>query len=142
MSPLSEVPDETFAHGLLGRGCAVEPSEGRVIAPADGIVTMLANSRHAVGITTDGGEEILVHIGINTVELGGEGFRAHVSEGDKVKRGQTLLTFDKSFIRSKGYNTLSPVLITNTEDYGNISVSAGGEVSALSPLLSVERVKR
>lgn len=142
VSPLSDVPDETFAHGLLGRGCAVEPSEGRVIAPADGIVTMLANSRHAVGITTDGGEEILVHIGINTVELGGEGFRAHVSEGDKVKRGQTLLTFDKSFIRSKGYNTLSPVLITNTEDYGNISVSAGGEVSALSPLLSVERVKR
>ena len=142
VSPLSSVPDETFSRGVLGRGCAVEPSEGRVIAPADGIVTMLANTRHAVGVTTSRGEEILVHIGINTVELGGEGFRAHVREGEKVKRGQTLLTFDKSFIRAKGYNTLSPVLITNAEDYSDISVSVNGEVSALSPLLSVEKAKK
>ncbi len=120
---LSDVPDKTFAAGVLGEGAAVEPSDGKVTAPADGVVGSLFDTNHAIGLTLDGGAEVLIHVGINTVELNGEGFTAHVKEGDRITKGQTLITFDKAAIEAKGYNTVTPVIVSNVEDYGKIEKS-------------------
>ncbi len=120
---LSDVPDKTFAAGVLGEGAAVEPTDGRVTAPADGVVGSLFDTNHAIGLTLDGGAEVLIHVGINTVELNGEGFTAHVKEGDRITKGQTLITFDKAAIEKKGYNTVTPVIVSNVEDYGKIEKS-------------------
>ncbi len=135
---LAEVPDETFSAEILGKGAAVEPTEGRVVAPADGEVSMLFDTNHAIGLTLDNGMEMLIHIGINTVELNGEGFRALVSDGDRVKRGQTLITFDKAFIESKGFKTVTPVIITNADDYTDIALAASGKVNELDKLIAVK----
>ena len=134
---MKDVPDETFAADVLGKGAAVEPSEGKVVAPADGTVSTLFDTHHAIGLSLEGGAELLIHIGINTVELGGEGYEAHVNEGDSVKRGQTLITFDKALIESKGYKTVTPVIVTNPEDFAEISKTASGNVDYLDELLNI-----
>ena len=134
---LENVPDETFAGGILGQGAAVEPDEGKVTAPADGTVATLFDTHHAIGLNLDNGAELLIHIGINTVELNGEGFTAHVSEGDRVKKGQTLITFDKDFITSKGYNTVTPVIVSNSDDYAEIKRRADGKVTSRDILLEL-----
>ncbi len=136
---LADVPDETFASEVLGLGAAVEPSEGKVVAPADGEVSTLFETHHAIGLTLDNGAELLIHIGINTVELGGNGFTAHVSEGDRVKRGQTLITFDMPFIESKGYPTVTPVIVTNPDDFQAIRKVCDGDADFLQPLLAAEQ---
>lgn len=136
---MQDVPDETFAAEVLGKGAAVEPSEGRVVAPADATVETLFDTHHAIGLTLDNGMEILIHVGINTVELGGEGYEAHVAEGDKVKRGQTLITFDKTLIQSKGYKTVTPVIITNADDYEEINTAASGSIGLLDKLLETKK---
>lgn len=136
---MQDVPDETFAAEVLGKGAAVEPSEGRVVAPADATVETLFDTHHAIGLTLDNGMEILIHVGINTVELGGEGYEAHVAEGDKVKRGQTLITFDKALIQSKGYKTVTPVIITNADDYEKINTAASGSIGLLDKLLETKK---
>ena len=137
--PLEEVPDETFATGVLGLGAAVIPSTGKVVAPADGEVSTLFETKHAIGLSLDNGMEMLIHIGINTVELNGEGFTAHVADGDRVTRGQTLITFDKAFIESKGYKMATPVIITNADDYAQIGFAAGGEVTFLDQLIQTKK---
>lgn len=134
---LEDVPDPTFAEGILGLGAAVEPSEGKVVAPADGTVGTLFDTHHAIGLNLDNGAELLIHIGINTVELNGEGFTAHVSEGERVKRGQTLITFDKDLIASKGYKTVTPVIVTNPDDYSEIKRIADGNVGSSDVLLEL-----
>lgn len=134
---LKDVPDPTFAEGILGLGAAVEPSEGKVIAPADGNVGTLFDTHHAIGLTLDNGAELLIHIGINTVELNGEGFTAHVSEGDRVSRGQTLITFDKAFVASKGYQTITPVIVTNPYDYSEVRCAADGNIRTADVLLEL-----
>lgn len=136
---LESVPDATFAQGILGLGAAIEPSEGRVIAPADGTVSTIFDTHHAIGLTLDNGAELLIHIGINTVELNGEGFTAHVSEGDRVTRGQTLITFDKEFIASKGYNTITPVIVSNSDDYAEVNRLADGNISVGGVLLEIAK---
>lgn len=136
---LADVPDETFAAEVLGKGAAVEPSEGRVVAPADGEVSTLFDTHHAIGLTLDNGMELLVHIGINTVELKGEGFKAHVSEGDRVSRGQTLITFDMDLIRGKGYKLITPVIVTNADDYAQVEKAAQGSVEQLDKLICTTR---
>lgn len=136
---LESVPDATFAQGVLGQGAAIEPSEGRVTVPADGTVSTILDTHHAVGLTLDNGAELLIHIGINTVELNGEGFTAHVSEGDRVTRGQTLITFDKEFIASKGYNTITPVIVSNSDDYAEIKRIGDGNISAGGVLLELAK---
>ena len=136
---LEDVPDPTFAEGVLGLGAAVEPSEGKVIAPADGTVGTLFDTHHAIGLNLDSGAELLIHIGINTVELHGEGFTAHVSEGDRVKKGQTLITFDKAFITSKGYQTVTPVIIANSDDFKAVTRKADGDVTPKDVLLELTR---
>ncbi len=134
---LKDVPDETFAQGVLGDGVAVEPSEGKVVAPADGTVGTLFDTHHAIGLNLDNGAELLIHIGINTVELGGEGYTAHVAEGDRVKKGQTLITFDKALIASKGYKTVTPVIVTNSFEYSAVKALANGSVSVGDALLEL-----
>ena len=136
---MADVPDETFATDVLGMGAAVDPSEGKVVAPADGEVSTLFDTHHAIGLTLDNGMEMLIHVGINTVELNGEGFKAHVSEGDKVVRGQTLITFDIPLIQSKGYKTITPVIITNPDDYKDIHKAAEGNVDFLDKLIETAK---
>lgn len=137
--PLEEVPDETFATGVLGLGAAVIPSTGKVVAPAGGEVSTLFETKHAIGLSLDNGMEMLIHIGINTVELAGEGFTAHVADGDRITRGQTLITFDKAFIESKGYKMATPVIITNPDDYAEINFAAGGEINFLDQLIQTKK---
>lgn len=136
---LSCVPDQTFAEGILGPGAAIEPQEGKVYAPADGEVSTIFDTRHAIGLTLDNGAEILIHIGINTVELDGEGFTAFVSENDRVKKGQLLISFDKKLIEEKGYNTVTPIIVTNADDYAEIKQTAQGKIGQLDGLLMVTR---
>lgn len=136
---LADVPDATFAEGVLGLGAAIEPAVGEVIAPADGEVSSIFDTHHAVGLTLDNGMELLIHVGINTVALNGEGFTAHVSEGDRVKRGQPLISFDKDFITSKGYQIITPVIISNADDYKEIKTTTSTDVKRLDELLTVER---
>lgn len=117
---LSEVKDEAFAGGVLGQGIAIVPSEGKVYAPCDGQVSNLFETGHAIGILSKNGAEILIHVGIDTVKLNGDGFTKRVKKGDTVKKGQLLLEFDIDKIKKAGYFIISPVIITNTDDYLDI----------------------
>lgn len=117
---LSEVKDEAFASEALGKGVAIEPSEGKVVAPFDGTIMTLFPTKHAIGIVSDDGIEVLVHIGLNTVELNGKYFEAHVKQDDKVRKGQVLVTFDLQSIRKEGYVTQTPIIITNTQEYSEV----------------------
>lgn len=132
---LSSVPDQTFAEGVLGEGAAIEPDEGKIYAPMDGKVSTLFDTHHAIGLALANGAEILIHIGINTVELKGEGFTAHVGEGDSVKKGQLLISFDKNLIEKRGYVTITPVIVTNTEDYSVIKQEKTGKIKQLDHFL-------
>lgn len=136
---LENVPDPTFANGILGSGIAVEPYDGKVIAPADGTIGTLFDTHHAVGLNLDNGVELLIHIGINTVELNGEGYTAHVSEGERVKKGQTLITFDKQLIASKGYNIVTPIIVTNSDDYSDIKQTASGNITYDDTILKLKK---
>lgn len=136
---LEEVPDETFAAGVLGRGAAIVPTEGVVLAPAGGKVTTLFETKHAIGLTTDSGAEILIHVGINTVELGGQYYTALVSEGDTVTPGQKLLEFDISKIQAAGYDITTPVIITNSDDYAEIDVLKSGQIAQQEPFIRISR---
>lgn len=134
---LQETGDETFAAELLGKGCAVEPSEGLVTAPFDGEITVLMG--HAVGMLGDNGVEILVHVGIDTVSLKGKHYTPHVREGERVRAGQKLLSFDIAAIQAAGFRTVTPVIVTNTDDFAAVTARTGAEVRALDPLISIER---
>ena len=134
--PMNEVPDDTFASGVLGDGVAILPSEGKIVAPADATVSMLPASRHAIGLTLDDGTELLIHIGINTVELNGEGFTALVREGDKVNKGQTILTFDPAYLTAHGYSIITPVIVTDGAHDLVPAPQAHTMISALAPLLT------
>lgn len=126
---LSEVPDDVFAQKILGDGIAIEPTEDVVCSPVDGTVIQIAHTFHALGIQSDDGLEILIHLGINTVELKGEGFKCHVEVGQKVKKGDKLMDMNRAFIESKGYKTISPCIITNMDTVTKIE-PAPGEVKA------------
>lgn len=115
--PMTEVPDEVFASGALGKGLAVEPTIGELRAPADGEIATIFPTGHAVGLTTDNGAEILMHIGMDTVELDGDGFEKMVKQGDKVKAGDLLVKFDIEKIKAAGKPTITPIVVTNSADY-------------------------
>lgn len=125
---LKDVDDEVFASGVTGKGIAMIPENNEVKSPVDGTVTVLFPSKHAVGITTPSGVEVLVHIGLNTVMLNGEGFTAFVKQGDKVSKGQKLLEFDKEFIKSKGCSLQSPVIVTNADQFKDIIIDEKAEL--------------
>lgn len=115
--PLEKVPDQVFSQKMMGDGFAVLPEEGEVVSPVEGKVINLFPTKHALGLETSAGLEILIHIGIDTVELKGEGFTTHVSEGDKVKVGQKLLTFDIDLIQAKGKSPISPIIFPQTAEW-------------------------
>lgn len=126
---LSEVNDPTFSECMLGKGAAVIPSEGNIYAPADGEISLLFDTLHAVSLTTTEGVEILVHVGLDTVALKGQGFTSHVATGDKVKKGDLLLTADLEAIKAAGYVTVTPVVICNTDDYADVEAINLSEVN-------------
>ena len=134
---LAQVEDAAFSAGILGKGCAIVPAEGEVYAPADGVLTTLFPTKHALGITSDDGVEVLIHIGLNTVQLNGEGFTAYVQQGERVSRGQHLLSFDLAELKDKGYCLQTPVIITNTNDYLEILSTMQKEVMPDDVLLHV-----
>lgn len=134
---LAQVEDAAFSAGILGKGCAIIPAEGEVYAPVDGILTTLFPTKHALGITSVDGVEVLIHIGLNTVQLNGEGFTAHVQQGARVSRGQHLLSFDLADLKDKGYCLQTPVIITNTNNYLEILSTMQKEVMQDDVLLHV-----
>lgn len=134
---LQQVEDAAFSAGILGKGCAIVPTEGEIYAPVDGVLTTLFPTKHALGITSDDGVEVLIHIGLNTVQLNGEGFTAHVQQGARVSRGQHLLSFDLADVKNKGYCLQTPVIITNTKDYLEILSTMQKEVVPDDVLLHV-----
>ena len=125
--PLSQVNDPAFASGAMGRGAAVSAPEGKVYSPVDGEVTVLFETKHAIGLHGENGADILIHVGLDTVNLKGEHFTAHVAQGDTVKRGQLLLEFDVAAIKAAGYDVTTPVLVTNANDYEKITVVLGDQ---------------
>lgn len=114
---LTEIEDEVFKTEALGKGIAIEPSRGEVTAPFDGIVITVADTLHAVGLQSEDGVELLIHVGMDTVALDGKGYEAKVEEGQKIKKGQLLLTFDMKAIQDAGYKLTTPMIVTNTNDY-------------------------
>lgn len=136
--PRESIPDETFASGVLGDGVGIEPEVGEVAAPFDGEISSVAETRHAVGITGPGGMELLIHIGVDTVKMNGSGFTVLVSEGDKVKAGHKLMTFDISKIKEAGYSTTSAVLLTNSEDYQSCNVVKTGMTKQMEKIITVD----
>lgn len=116
---LSECPDPVFSSGMLGDGVIIEPAEGKVYAPCNGSVASIFDTKHAIGLSADNGAEILIHVGLDTVSLGGEGFTPHVKAGDKISKGQLLLEFDMDFIKSKNLPVVTPVLISNLDTFSN-----------------------
>ena len=121
---LENVPDETFSTGVLGNGFAVEPSEGKVYAPFDGECENLADTLHALGLLSETGVSLLIHVGLETVALEGKPFKPHVKTGDKIKKGQLLLEFDIDAIKAAGCETIVPVLVTNEDEVGEAKVEA------------------
>jgi beta-glucoside PTS system EIICBA component len=117
---LSEVKDQAFSSEMIGKGVAIEPSEGKVIAPFNGEIVSLFPTKHAIGLVSDDGVEVLIHVGLNTVELNGKYFEAHVEQGQRIIKGQTLLTFDLEKIKQAGYVTQTPIIITNTHKYSDV----------------------
>ena len=138
VTPLTEVPDPTFSEKIIGDGFAVIPSEGKIFAPADGEITMVFDTLHAITMTTAQGTELLLHVGLETVTLKGEPFRVHVAAGDQVKQGDLLMEADLDKIREAGLNIISPVVVCNTDDYSQISLLKVGGVSPDEAVLKVE----
>ena len=136
--PLAEVKDEAFASGALGDGIAIEPIDGELVAPADGEISSTFETHHAVGMTTVDGAELLMHIGIDTVKLGGKHFTCLVNEGDKVKKGQPLIRFELEAIKAEGYPVTTPLIVCNTDDYAAVAAKASGTVKQGDALLELK----
>ena len=130
MMLMNEVPDDGFASRAMGDGVAVEPTEGKLVAPADGTITLIFPTKHAIGMVTPDGAELLMHIGIDTVKLDGQNFEVHVTDGQEVKRGDLLVTFDIDAIKKAGYPVTTPLIVTNSSAYGTVRPLKTGDVKA------------
>ena len=133
-----EIPDETFAAGVLGDGVGIEPEVGEVVAPFDGEISSVTDTHHAVGITGPGEMEVLIHVGVDTVNMKGDGFELLVCEGEKVKAGQKLITFDIEKIKAAGYSTTTAVLLTNSDDYPDFKIVKTGKTNTMEKLFTIE----
>lgn len=131
------IPDATFAAGILGDGAGIEPEEGLVVSPVDGVVSTVVDSKHAVGISGPKGMELLIHVGVDTVNMKGDGFECFVKEGDTVKAGQKLIAFDIEKIHQAGYSSTTAVLLTNSDDYSNFSLRKTGRTERMEELASI-----
>ena len=135
---LNEVNDPAFNQELLGKGIAVIPTKGRIVAPVDGVLTVMFETKHAVSITADNGAEVMIHVGLDTVKLNGEGYRSFKKQGETVKAGELLLEFDLDEIRQKGYDLITPVIILNTADYPDMECHVGKKVKELEPIIELQ----
>lgn len=139
---LENVLDEAFSSGALGKGIAIEPSgDGKVFAPFDGVIETAFPTKHAIGLTSDKGIELLIHIGMDTVKLGGEHFISHIEEGQKIKKGDLLMEFDIEKIKEAGYSIITPVVVTNSDNYGNIEETSVNFVNVGDILLNIKNNK-
>ena len=137
--PITEVPDPTFAEGMLGNGIAIQPTSGKVCAPFDGTVSMMFETGHAVSLTTESGVEMLIHVGIDTVNLQGKHYTVHCAAGDKVKKGQLLIEFDKDAIAAEGYDTITPVVVCNSDDFATFKTAVGKTVAEGDTVISLAK---
>lgn len=137
--PLDEVADPTFAQGILGKGAAIVPAEGRVTAPADGVIDVMFDTGHAVSMTTADGAEVLIHVGLDTVQLKGAHYTARCKAGDKVKKGDLLIEFDPAAIKAAGYDIVTPVIICNSDAYSAVEGAKPGSISAGGALLTLKK---
>lgn len=133
-----DIPDETFASGILGDGVGIEPESGEVVSPVDGVISSVVDTCHAVGITGPGDMEILIHVGVDTVKMNGDGFELLAAEGDKVKAGQKLMIFDIEKIKKAGYSTTTAVLITNSDDYESCTIEKTGSTNQMEKIITVK----
>lgn len=128
--PLGEVKDPAFSQGILGQGVGIKPSEGKVVAPCDATVAQMFDTGHAVSLETSFGAEILIHIGLDTVQLKGQGFQVHAKAGDKVKKGQLLIEFDIPAITAAGYDVTTPVVVCNSDEFNEVKTHTGPVTNA------------
>ena len=133
----SEVNDPTFAEEMLGKGMAIRPASGRVVAPCDATVDMMFETGHAVSLTADNGAELLIHVGIDTVNLQGKHFTVHAAAGEKVKKGQLLIEFDREAIAAAGYDTVTPVVLCNSDDFATVEAVTGKTVAEGDAVLRI-----
>ncbi len=138
--PIEEVPDKVFSEKMVGDGIAIEPLEGKVLSPVDGTVVTIFPTNHAIGLTTKEGIEILIHIGLDTVELGGKGLKRLVEEGTKVKKGDPLMEFDINVIKENGKLIITPVVISNMNNIKKLEKMDGNVEKGKDIILSVELV--
>ena len=138
---LSEVPDEIFADKMVGEGIAIEATDDLVVAPADGEITLIFKTNHAFGMILDNDVEVLVHIGLDTISLGGAGFKRLVAEGERVKAGDPILKVDREYITSRSCSLITPVLITNHDIVTFTSFNIEGEVKAGSDTILEYKLK-
>lgn len=136
---ISEVSDPTFGEEILGKGMAVIPSVGKVFAPIDGTVGMVFDTKHAISMTSKSGIEILIHVGLDTVTLNGAPFTAHVEAGQEVKAGDLMLEFDIEAIKAAGLDTITPMVICNTDEYKSIVANVGKDVNPMDEVLTLEK---
>lgn len=134
---LDQIPDDTFASGVLGNGVGIEPEVGEVVAPFDGTIATVADTKHAIGFMGPREMEMLIHVGVDTVKMQGEGFEVFVSEGDTVKAGQRLMTFSIDKIKESGYSTTTAVLLNNSDDYENFKVVKTGSTKKCEPVITI-----
>ncbi|MGO1883355.1 MAG: glucose PTS transporter subunit IIA, partial [Staphylococcus equorum] len=135
--PLPEVDDPIFAEGMMGQGIAIKPQDNTIYSPIEGTVSMIANSKHAVGITSPNGVEILIHVGLETVQLNGEGFELFVNENDAVKQGKPLISFNQKWLESNGYDTVIPIIVTNSAEFSEVITTDAVQVSQNDALLTI-----
>ena len=136
--PMEEVPDKVFSDKMMGDGLAIEPSEGKILSPVDGTIVTIFPTNHAIGLESKEGLEILIHIGLDTVELQGEGFNRITEEGQKVKKGDLLMEFDIEKIQVAGKSTITPIVITNMDKIQKIEKNSGAVVAGSEILFTVE----
>lgn len=136
--PLSAIEDGVFSEGVLGKGCGIKPADKTVYAPVNGTVTMIADTKHALGISSDDGIEVLIHVGMNTVEMNGTGFSVLVASGKKIKCGQPILKFSTSKIKEAGHPMTTALIVTNSDDFGEITVLQTGIMKKLTAVMKAE----
>ena len=136
---MEDIPDEVFAQGILGPCCSIDPEVGEVFAPLDGEITQAPDTLHALGILGDNGVEVLIHVGVDTVEMKGDGFASSVKRGDKVRKGQKLLTMDLEKIKAAGHPAVVITVITNGDDFASTELAASGTVEPGADLFRISK---
>lgn len=136
--PLADIGDGVFSDAVLGQGCGIQPKDETVYAPVNGTVTNIADTKHAVGILSDDGVEILIHVGMDTVDMNGDGFQVLIKADQKVKCGQPLLKFSMEKIKAAGHPSTTAFIVTNSDDYSEIKVLQTGDTAKLTAVMKVE----